>query len=305
MHKHPITEAREPGPAKCQSAEIDRLLGRSTLTGRSSVSLGWHGLTLERRAMRPAEKPELPVDHHFLLLWTAQAEGETSHRRGMFVPYRKAPNTVTACPPGIRPATRSALVQHVVACVMSQRFLQDVEMELDRRPAGPARELYGTDDPALRDLMLLLDREVTAGGASGTIYVESLSVALATRLLVVGRSLELPRPADFAPLPHHVLRRVIGRMEAGLDSDLTLAALAVESGYSRAHFARMFKAATGQTPHRYLLELRLRRAQSMLSDRAAPLVNIALACGFSSHAHLSTAFQSHFGMSPSAYRRNH
>lgn len=66
----------------------------------------------------------------------------------------------------------------------------------------------------------------------------------------------------------------------------------------------MFKAATGQTPHRYLLELRLSSAQSMLMDPALPLTDIALACGFSSHAHLSTAFRSRFGAAPSAYRRD-
>ena len=64
------------------------------------------------------------------------------------------------------------------------------------------------------------------------------------------------------------------------------------------------KAATGQTPYHYLMELRLAKAQSMLMDRALPLTDIALACGFSSHAHLSTAFRARFGVAPSAYRRD-
>ena len=184
------------------------------------------------------------------------------------MPYRKLANTVTAFPPGIRPATRSTMVQDVVACIISPEFLLGVEAELDRRPVGPMHELYGTDDTALRDLTLLLAREVEAGGVSGRVYAESLSTALATRLLFVGRSLQERQADGTSALPRRVLRRVIDRMEAGLDADLTLAALATESGYSRAHFARMFKAATGQTPHRYLLELRLGRAQSMLMDRA-------------------------------------
>jgi AraC family transcriptional regulator len=179
------------------------------------------------------------------------------------------------------------------------------ERRADQRPAGPMHELYGTDDAVLRDLTLLLAREVEAGGASGRVYAESLSTALATRLLFLGRSLQQPKCVGPHPLPRRILRRVIDRMEAGLDADLTLAALATESGYSRAHFARMFKAATGQTPHRYLLELRLARAQSMLMNRALPLTDIALACGFSSHAHLSTAFRSRFGVAPGAWRRDH
>jgi AraC family transcriptional regulator len=92
-------------------------------------------------------------------------------------------------------------------------------------------------------------------------------------------------------------------MESELDSDLTLTQLAVESGYSRTHFMRMFRDATGQSAHRYLLELRLKKAASMLASRSLSLIDIALACGFSSHAHFSTAFRSRYGLSPSAYRR--
>jgi AraC family transcriptional regulator len=92
-------------------------------------------------------------------------------------------------------------------------------------------------------------------------------------------------------------------MEAEFDSGLTLTQLAAESGYSRTHFLRMFRGATGQSPHRYLLELRLKKAASMLARRSLSLMDIALACGFSSHAHFSTAFRSRFGLSPSAFRR--
>jgi AraC family transcriptional regulator len=286
-----------------QSADIDELLGQSTRTGPSSIPLGWQGLAVERRAIQPGEKSELPIDYHFMLLWTAQAEGEAERKPGKFAPYWKLPNTITACPPGIRPATRSVIAHDVVACVISPEFIGGVEAELDWRPTGSIQELYGKDDRDLRDLMLLLTREAEAGGTSGRLYAESLSTALATRLLFVGRSLEQPSGAKLSPLPRRILQRVTDRMEAGLNADLTLAELAAESGYSRTHFTRMFKAATGQTPHRHLLELRLRKAQSMLVDPALSLTDIALACGFSSHAHLSTAFRSRFGMAPSAYRR--
>jgi AraC family transcriptional regulator len=46
-----------------------------------------------------------------------------------------------------------------------------------------------------------------------------------------------------------------------LGDNLTLEELATESGYSRTHFLRMFQAATGRTPHSYLVHLRLERAQ--------------------------------------------
>jgi AraC family transcriptional regulator len=100
-----------------------------------------------------------------------------------------------------------------------------------------------------------------------------------------------------------VLRRVIERMHL-LDSDLSLQALANESGYSRVHFVRMFRAATGYSPHSYLLTLKLERVQELLKNPSMSLIDIALDCGFSSHSHMSRLFRKMVGVTPSAYRRS-
>jgi len=288
-----------------QSAEISALLGESILTAPSSVPLGWDGVTLERRTSLPKELSELAIHQHFLLLWdTDVAVGETERKSGTFVPYKKLPDTITTCPPGIRSRYRSTTQNKMVVCAITPGFLDEVERELDKRPPGPLHQLYGAEDPTLRNLILLLAKEAEAGGPCGKVYAESLSTALAARLLFAGRSLEQPKSTTASSLPRRILRRVFDRMDAGLDSDLTLKHLAAESGYSRTHFCRMFRVATGKTPHRYLLELRLKRAESLLTSGSLSLIDIAFACGFSSHAHFSTAFRSRYGVSPSAYRRD-
>jgi AraC family transcriptional regulator len=191
----------------------------------------------------------------------------------------------------------------VIVGALHPDFIRGIEEELDKRPSGTFQGLYGTDDPDLRNLLLLLVKESGTGGRCGTLYAESLIVALATRLLYAARLEKLPVKAPVSPLPLRQLRRVLERMQADLSTNLNLAMLAAESGYSRAHFLRTFRAATGQTPHHYLMELRLSKARALLSNRSIPLIDIAAACGFSSHAHLTTAFRSRFGLSPSTYRR--
>jgi transcriptional regulator GlxA family with amidase domain len=104
-------------------------------------------------------------------------------------------------------------------------------------------------------------------------------------------------------LPKHILRRVIERMR-NLDTELSLQVLAKESGYSRVHFARMFRAATGYTPHNYLLKLRVDRVRELLANPTLSLTDIALECGFSSHSHLSRVFRQILGATPSEYRRS-
>jgi AraC family transcriptional regulator len=93
-------------------------------------------------------------------------------------------------------------------------------------------------------------------------------------------------------------------MKCNFRTDLTLTSLAGESGYSRAHFLRMFRAAMAQTPHQYLVSLRLEKAVRMMKERSTPLIDIAVACGFSSHTYFTRVFRSKFGILPSQYRRS-
>ena len=290
--------------AKRQSVEIGDLLGTSTLLRPSSVEQGWKNFAVERRAILPCEKPEAKLKHHFLILWDVRvAEGESAYRSGRFSRYKKYPNTITTCLPGIRPAARSRFEHEVIVGALHPDFIVGIEEELDKRPGGSLHQLYGADAPDLRSLLRLLLKESETGGPCGTLYAESLMAALATRLLYAARSQKPHISSRSSPLPARALRRVLERMQADVSANLDLATLAAETGYSRAHFLRTFRAATGQTPHRYLIELRLEKARALLASRAMPLIDIAAECGFSSHAHLTSAFRSRFGVSPSEYRR--
>jgi AraC family transcriptional regulator len=291
--------------AKRESTEISAFLNGSVLRQPSSVELEWNNFAIERRTSLPCEIPELILQHHFLILFDVHvAEGETADRSGRFFPYKKYPNSITTCHPGIWPAARIRSKHEMIVGALHPDFIRGIEEELDRRPSGTFHGLYGTDDPDLRNLLLLLVKESETGGQCGTLYAESLIAALATRLLYAERLAKPPASTTVSPLPRRQLRRVLERMQADLSANLDLATLAAESGYSRAHFLRTFRAATGQTPHHYLTEMRLAKAQALISNRSMPLIDIAAACGFSSQAHLTTAFRSKFGLAPSRYRRD-
>jgi AraC family transcriptional regulator len=290
--------------ARRESAEISALLSGSALRRPSSVELGWKDFAIERRVIPPSEVPELTLQHHFLVLWDVHvAEGELAYRSGQFAPYKKYPNTITTFLPGIRPAVRNRSAHEVIAGALHPDFIRGIVEELGTHPRETFETLCVTDDPDLRNLLLLLVKESETGGRCGTLYVESLIAALATRLLHAAPLKKLPADTTTSPLPSRPLRRVLERMRADLSANPDLATLAAESGYSRPHFLRMFRAATGQTPHRYLLELRLAKAQALIAGRWMSLIDIAADCGFSSHAHFTTAFRSRFGLSPSEYRR--
>ena len=159
-------------------------------------------------------------------------------------------------------------------------------------------------DPAAQQLMTLLSADANEGFPTERLYTDYLAQALAVRMLHLGGRTKPPsNNGRTYGLPRHVLRRVIERMR-DFDSDLSLQALANESGYSRVHFVRMFKAATGSSPHNYLLNLKLERARELLKIPSMSLIDIALDCGFSSHSHMSRLFHKNVGVTPSAYRRS-
>lgn len=83
----------------------------------------------------------------------------------------------------------------------------------------------------------------------------------------------------------------------------TVPELAKLAGASRANFARLFSAATGKSPMRFLTELRLRLAAYQLVTTPLPLARIARNAGYASEFSLSRAFKRHYGFGPAHYRR--
>jgi AraC family transcriptional regulator len=92
-------------------------------------------------------------------------------------------------------------------------------------------------------------------------------------------------------------------IDANIDKSLALHLLARVSAMSVYHFARRFKESVGLSPHRYVLNRRVHRAQQLLQRDRIRLADLSLSCGFSSQAHFTTAFRREFGVTPGKYRR--
>jgi len=99
------------------------------------------------------------------------------------------------------------------------------------------------------------------------------------------------------------LRRVCEHVASHLDESVALEVLAAEAHLSVYHFARAFRQSMGVSPHRYILEQRVKRAQQMLRQTDLPLATLASAVGFSDQAHFSRYFHRLVGVTPSSYRR--
>ncbi len=100
-----------------------------------------------------------------------------------------------------------------------------------------------------------------------------------------------------------VLTRSLTHIQANLDGNLSLRALAAVAGCSSPYFARRFADTMAETPKQYTSRLRLERAALRLVLLDDGILEIALDCGFTCHETFSRAFRRRFRVTPQAFRQ--
>ena len=113
-----------------------------------------------------------------------------------------------------------------------------------------------------------------------------------------------PPPQAHGGLSTGAIRRVREYVEVHLNESIDLGMLARVAGLSMHHFARQFKQSAGVTPHYYLTQKRVERAQEMLVQTDLSLAEIAYAAGFSDQSHLARHFRYMLGTTPREFRQS-
>ncbi|SDJ43387.1 AraC family transcriptional regulator [Nonomuraea jiangxiensis] len=259
---------------------------------------GWRSLLVQRFVhARQVEQLLLPgtADLH-LVLCTAGAAvmsvstgGAPARRRWtagrleLMVPGRSTVRSYQAT------SALSTIQVHIPQAVIKRTAAQlgGPEPDFEALSAG-----LGPGDPVVEHLL----RSLPANREVGDLYAESAAAFLAVHLLTRGREPRVPE------IEHAAVRRGIAIMRDRLAEPLTLADIAAEAHLSVYHFVRVFRHATGETPHRYLTRLRIELAQRLLSGTTLTIEQIAERCGYAGPGPLSSAFLRHVGVRPSVYR---
>jgi transcriptional regulator of acetoin/glycerol metabolism len=111
-----------------------------------------------------------------------------------------------------------------------------------------------------------------------------------------------PAPQAHGGLSAGAMRRVREFIEVHLGESIDLSMLAGVAGLSVHHFARQFKQSIGVTPHHYLTQKRVQRAQEMLAETDLSLSEVAYAAGFADQSHLARHFRHMLGTTPREFR---
>lgn len=114
---------------------------------------------------------------------------------------------------------------------------------------------------------------------------------------------EIRRRTDRGEKLSPVTADAVGYISAHLaDSGLSVALLAERAHMSETYFRKLFTSDTGRTPKKYINDLRLECACSLLDAGCFTVAAVAERSGFSDPKNFSTAFRKAFGCPPSEYR---
>jgi AraC-like DNA-binding protein len=102
--------------------------------------------------------------------------------------------------------------------------------------------------------------------------------------------------------PHGPVRLARLLLHRNYDAPITIEDLSREVALSPYYLIRAFRHVYKQTPHQYLVGLRIARAKELLRNSDLSITEICVTVGYESLGSFSTLFRKVAGLSPSAYR---
>jgi AraC family transcriptional regulator len=167
---------------------------------------------------------------------------------------------------------------------------------------GQDRDAAAMADVVARLLRAGLKALITDREAGAEIIAKACAVLEASA--VADGAIDRAAPATVSGgLTPWQIQRIKGHVEDNLGGSVTVTELASVAHLGPSHFRRAFKKSLGVSPHAFIVERRVRRAQQLMLGTDQPLSEIALQVGFADQAHLTTRFHRVVGKTPGAWRR--
>ncbi|HEX6971122.1 MAG TPA: AraC family transcriptional regulator [Limnochordia bacterium] len=164
----------------------------------------------------------------------------------------------------------------------------------------PARHIRLADPGRIEALLSRAVRLMHFPGALGHIEARLL---LRQVILEIYRQ-DAAQAGAFEPGPDPRVARVIAQLRARPAARLSLSEAAAMAELSPEYFSHIFKAETGMTFRRYVVEARIERARQLLDETGMSVTEIANALGYDDLALFSRQFKAYCGVPPTAWRRS-
>ena len=168
----------------------------------------------------------------------------------------------------------------------------------------------------VRNVFVADERHITASGGTATAdlmlhliardHGDDLSMAVADQMVYsAAREASAAQRVSLQSrngIRNAHLTRAIARMRETIEDPVSPAQIAAGIGISTRQLERLFGKFLNTSPKKYFIELRLERARHLLIQTEAPVIEVALACGFESAGHFSRVYRAAYGVSPMQQR---
>ena len=191
----------------------------------------------------------------------------------------------------------------VVVVLISRDLLERGADELQRLPSSDLRPVSCGVDPIIHSIASVARHEFLTGDIADALFVEAIGTVLTGHLLRKW-SRETVQRTRKGRLSQAQLRQTIDGIEQHYSSRLSIRMLADQVAMGSHQFTREFKAATGRTPYRFIMERRVQKACLLLKETTMPLAEVALGLGFVSQSHFTSVFRQHMQTTPLVYRES-
>jgi AraC family transcriptional regulator len=271
----------------------------------SSAHTNWQNLVIEEHHFVNHELDGFMYIQHVVAVNLGPAIDCEFKKDGRFQHMSKARNTIYMCPSHRsfhvfrRPRIEENESADVLYLALDPVFLSQTAETLAVYPDRVELiEQQRSSDPALVHIALALRAGVQAWRASDRMYGEALSTALAVHLLREYGGIAAKLQHAHHGLSREKLMRAIEYIQDQLHTDLTVSAIARIVHMSPHHFALLFKQSTGQSPYRYVVEARAKKAKELLASGKFSISEIAYQVGFADQSHLTRHLKHLFGVTP-------
>src|SRR5215469_14945374 len=179
---------------------------------------------------------------------------EWGSKRSLLEKFNYAPGDLALCDRHIGEWVGLMNVPHMQLGISDAALMASSDGAYGEVELSPSRKFANS---RLSALVAAAHAEMVAGFPSGRLFLDSVEQAMAIALVKDHAVRHRPVQVYRGGLGSARLRRIKELVHAKMEDDLGLDEMAQSVGLSTAHFARMFRKSTGETPHQFVRRQRI------------------------------------------------
>jgi AraC family transcriptional regulator len=289
---------------------IDKQSGQAVPIGADKVLLSstdrneyWQQIAVEHTVFDDVDRPEMLITQPYVALVIGEPLLVWRHNN-TWRQHKFQSGQLSIVQAGYGGPFQSADGCEIILASIPLEVLRRTAVEMALPESLELVTDMAADSEILRQLMLMLRKEVEDGYPGGPILHESLETALCAYLLA-NCSTDSRNAQSRQTVRHRLSKQMFQRVHNYIIDhiayDISLAELAQIAFLSRYHFSRMFKNAIGISPYCYVLRTRVNKAADIMRSGVSDLNQISQMVGFQNMSALNRNFTKVMGEKPTAY----